>query len=118
MTDAENVAFPCISTVPLLCLLTGTNRELALAIQQSNAQLLKHQHTPLRSIQGWFDHPQESFFDSIFVYQKTGSSREKSPSLWEVVEEDAFVDVCLSVWNYTKAISMLTLNIVPYIPRD
>jgi hypothetical protein len=88
---AENVAFPCITTVPSLCLLTGTNLELALALQHSNAQTLKHQHTPLRNIQGWFEHRQESFFDSIFVYQKTGSSSKNS---WEVVEEDAFVDVC------------------------
>lgn len=93
--DSENVAFPCITTVPSLCLLTGTNRELALALQESNARLLKHQHTPLRSIQNWFDHPQESFFDSIFAYQKTGSSGEKQTSIWEIIEENAFVDVCL-----------------------
>ncbi|PWW73490.1 hypothetical protein C7212DRAFT_359603 [Tuber magnatum] len=97
ISDAEDLAFPCIATLPSLCVLTGSNRELALNIQNSNSQMLKHQHTPLRSIQKWLGHAEQSLFDTIFVYQK-GEARQGQVDLtWKAVQEDAFADYSISL---------------------
>ncbi|RPA83004.1 hypothetical protein BJ508DRAFT_77443 [Ascobolus immersus RN42] len=95
ISNAENTVFPCITTLPALSALVGTNLDLAKSVQTYNTKLLKFQHTPLKSIQRWFDHPETSFFDSIFVYQKQG---EKRSSLWEdTVKETASVDYPISI---------------------
>jgi non-ribosomal peptide synthetase component F len=97
LSDASDVVFPCLVTLPSLCVLADkTNHELALEIQASNTRTLKHQHTPLKSIQRWFEHPEESFFDSIFVYQKTDESGKKALP-WDIAEEDASVNYTLSL---------------------
>jgi ferricrocin synthase len=77
--------------------LTGTNLELVLSIQDGNSRILKHQHTPLRFIQRWFEHPDQSLFDTIFVYQKSNDWEGKKALAWEVIQEDAFVDVYLPI---------------------
>ena len=93
IANSQDVVFPFVVTLPSLCSLTGTNRELALSIQGSNSQALKHQHTPLRLIQKWLGHPEQSFFDTIFVYQKFDFPKNTSALQWETMQEDAFVDV-------------------------
>ncbi|KAI5820682.1 hypothetical protein BZA77DRAFT_239966 [Pyronema omphalodes] len=96
LEDAAGVAFPCLVTLPSLAVLNDkSNIQLAKEIMQGNVKVLKHQHTPLMSIQRWFEHPEESFFDSIFVYQKTDG--EDVVSDWKVQEEDAKVDYALSL---------------------
>jgi amino acid adenylation domain-containing protein len=93
LKNAEEVAFPCLVALPSTSAVTGTNQQLVYDVQTSNARALKHQHTPLKSIQRWFDHPEESFFDSIFVYQKTAGKRMP----WESVDEYASVDYTISL---------------------
>ena len=94
-SNAEKVVFPCLVTLPTVCVLSGSNRELVDGIQTRNTAALKHQHTPLRTIQRWFEHPEESFFDAIFVYQKTAA--EKDTEAWEVVQEDSKADYTFSL---------------------
>ncbi|KAF8539319.1 hypothetical protein BDD12DRAFT_882702 [Trichophaea hybrida] len=97
LRHASGVVFPCLVTLPSLCVLSNkSNHNLALDIQGSNTRTLKHQHTPLKSIQRWFEHPEESFFDSIFIYQKTDGSG-KEALLWNIAEEDASVDYTFSL---------------------
>lgn len=93
--EAQDVTFPCLVTLPSLASTTGTNRDLVLQIQESNSRLLKHQHTPLKSIQRWLGHPEEALFDSIFVYQKMEKGKEALP--WEITDEEAAVDYKLSL---------------------
>lgn len=102
---AGGVVFPCLVTLPSVCVMGNgkTNLQLALDIQLGNAKALKHQHAPLKSIQRWLGHPEESFFDSIFVYQKTpppeddGGDDAAPPPPWEIVGEDASADYTLSL---------------------
>ena len=92
--DAEDTVFPCLTTVPTLGTVVGSSHELVIRIQDSNIRVLPHQHTPLRLIQRWFDHPDQSFFDSIFVYQKTAlKALDVGPPLWTTLDENAYVDV-------------------------
>ncbi|KAF8420669.1 hypothetical protein EV426DRAFT_239732 [Tirmania nivea] len=96
--DAEDTVFPCLTTVPALCTVVGSNHDLVVRIQDSNIRVLPHQHTPLRLIQRWFDHPDQSFFDSIFVYQKTAlKALNDEPPLWTTLDESAYVDYSVSI---------------------
>ncbi|KAF8444235.1 hypothetical protein BGX38DRAFT_1143770 [Terfezia claveryi] len=96
--DAEDTVFPCLTTVPALGTVVGSNHDLVIRIQDSNIRVLPHQHTPLRLIQRWFDHPDQSFFDSIFVYQKTAfKALNDEPPLWTTLDEDAYVDYSISI---------------------
>lgn len=111
--DSENAVFPCVTTLPSLSKITGSNKDLVRRTQLANAMLLKYQHTPLKSIQRWFEHPDQSFFDSIFVFQKG----EKREALWEkVVGETASVDVSANIQlcechsNLSSMLSQLKLN--------
>ncbi|RPB02033.1 hypothetical protein L873DRAFT_1788049 [Choiromyces venosus 120613-1] len=97
IADCEDVVFPCIATLPSLCVLTGSNRELAFSIQNGNSRMLKHQHTPLRSIQKWLGHAEQSLFDTIFVYQKGEVREDEVDFAWNAVQEDAFVDYSISL---------------------
>jgi len=94
--SADGVVFPCLVTLPSVCNMQNkSNRQLVQEIQASNSRALKHQHAPLKSVQRWLEHPEEGFFDSIFVYQKTGGNENELP--WEVVAEDAAVDYTFSL---------------------
>ncbi|RPB21806.1 hypothetical protein L211DRAFT_827739 [Terfezia boudieri ATCC MYA-4762] len=96
--DAEDTVFPCLTTVPALSTVVGSNHDLVIRIQEGNIRVLPHQHTPLRLIQRWFDHPDQSFFDSIFVYQKTSLKVSyDEPPLWTTLDEDAYVDYTISI---------------------
>ncbi|CUS14787.1 unnamed protein product [Tuber aestivum] len=97
ISDAEDLAFPCIATLPSLCVLAGSNRELTLNIQNGNSQMLKHQHTPLRSIQKWLGHAEQSLFDTIFVYQKGEVRQDGAGLAWKTVQEEASVDYSISL---------------------
>lgn len=103
--SASGMVFPCLVTLPSVCNLQDrSNHQLAREIQASNARALKHQHTPLKSLQRWLEHPNESFFDSIFVYQKTEGDENELP--WEIIAEEAAVDYTFS------------LEIVPKLKED
>lgn len=90
-TDAERSVFPCLVTVPFRCRVQRSNRELISSIMKTNALLVKHQFTPLSKIQRLFQ--QESpVINTLFVYQKL-SCKQTDAQLWDVVDDDARVDV-------------------------
>ncbi|KAI9757933.1 MAG: NRPS [Chaenotheca gracillima] len=94
---AESVAFPSVTTIPAPCLVDGSNEALTRQMMELNVGLRRHQFTPLRKIQQYTGHPQESLFDTILAYQKTSRDKEASRELWTVIDEDASVEYVLSM---------------------
>ncbi|OJD40019.1 peptide synthetase [Diplodia corticola] len=94
--NAESVAFPCITTVPLPARNDPHNRVLLESMMAFNTAVRKHQFTPLTKIQRWTGHPDEALFDTIFAYQKL-SNGDSQKSYWKLVDEDATVDAAVSI---------------------
>lgn len=95
--DANMVAFPTIVTLPVNCNVMGTNSELLSRTMSSNAQLHKHQFTPLTSIQKWSGYPEGRIFDTLFAYQKLPEEGDVLSPPWKVVYEEATVDYVISL---------------------
>ncbi|TVY93406.1 Hydroxamate-type ferrichrome siderophore peptide synthetase [Lachnellula willkommii] len=95
--DADKISFPSIITLPVRCEVTGTNAELLSRTMTSNAQLHKHQFTPLTSIQKWAGFPEGKTFDTLFAYQKLLDSEDDVESLWKIIREEASVDYAVSM---------------------
>ncbi|KAF2145151.1 uncharacterized protein K452DRAFT_356457 [Aplosporella prunicola CBS 121167] len=93
---AESVALPCITTVPLPARNNPSNRALLDGMMAFNSSVRKHQFTPLTKIQRWSGHPDEALFDSIFAYQKL-SSEDQAQRTWTLVDDEATVDVAVSI---------------------
>lgn len=91
--SAQDAVFPCLVTVPSPHHIGGTNRELLERTLKRNANLVKHQFTPLAQIQRWIGND-EPLFDTLFVYQKFASG-PTDVQKWEVVDEETRIDVCL-----------------------
>lgn len=89
---AKEAVMPCLMTVPCPCRVQNTNRDLTSRIMKLNAGLMKNGRTPLSKIQRWLK-SEQGLFDTLFVYQKMSSGTEDSRP-WEVVEDDAKIDVC------------------------
>jgi hypothetical protein len=89
--DAQEVVFPCLVTLPFQCCVQGSNHDLISSIMKTNAKLVKRQFTPLPKIQRWLDADQ-ALFDTLFVYQKF-SFEKKGSQFWQIVAEDARIDV-------------------------
>lgn len=90
--SAHNAVFPCLVTVPSPFRVGGSNRELLERTLHRNPSLVKNQFTPLAQIQRWLG-SDEPLFDTLFVYQKFSTS-SNAPESWEVVDEEARIDVC------------------------
>ncbi|ESZ93816.1 nonribosomal peptide synthetase [Sclerotinia borealis F-4128] len=95
--DANMVTFPTIVTLPVNCNVTGSNGELLSRTMLSNAQLHKHQFTPLTSIQKWSGYPEGRIFDTLFAYQKLSDDKDVLRPPWNIVDEDATVDYVVSL---------------------
>jgi hypothetical protein len=91
--SAQDAVFPCLVTVPSPHHIGGTNRELLERTLKRNANLVKHQFTPLAQIQRWLG-SDEPLFDTLFVYQKFASGWTDVQK-WDVVDEETRIDVCL-----------------------
>ena len=87
--------FPYVTTVPMIANAVGDNKSLVEEIQKRNTRVLKYQHTPLRFIQRWLDHPEQSLFDTIVVLQRNSLERsyDRAAFKWDLVAETANVDV-------------------------
>lgn len=89
--DADNVAFPCVATVPARVVVSTTNRKLVEQMRIDNITVLEHQHTPLRMTQRWAGLQDQALFDTIFVYQP---GAEEEDEMWKKLKfETASVDV-------------------------
>lgn len=89
--NAEEAVFPCLVTLPFHCRVHQSNREVISSIMRTNAMLVKHQFTPLSKIQRLFQQ-EGPLIDTVFVYQKL-SHKEAEAQFWDVVDDDARVDV-------------------------
>lgn len=88
--EANDVVFPCLTTVPAPCKLEGTNAQVLKRIMKTNASLAKYQFTSLSKIHRW-SNSDPGLFDTIFVHQKLSSSSVNKG--WEVLDEEAKVEV-------------------------
>ncbi|KAK8170688.1 hypothetical protein BC567DRAFT_164251 [Phyllosticta citribraziliensis] len=108
--DAEAAAFPCITTVPLPARNHATNRVLLTDMMEFNSAVRKYQFTPLTKIQRWTGHPDEALFDTIFAYQKLSDENTTSRK-WKTVDEEATVDVAISIELEPNSLDQLELRI-------
>jgi aryl carrier-like protein len=88
--DAEHVAFPCITTVPVPALVSGDNWKLLQSMMHFNSNVRSHQFTPMKDIQRCTGHHQP-FFDTIFAFQKFSNSGKTRS--WKVLDEIASAEV-------------------------
>jgi amino acid adenylation domain-containing protein len=93
---AENTVFPCINTVPFPCTIAEKKGTTLRSIMELNAEIQKHQFTPLSDIQRLIGRPNEPIFDSIFAYQKL-ASKEDDNGLWRIVDENATTEYPISI---------------------
>lgn len=77
-------------------------------IMQPN--LLKHQFTPLQSIQRWTGRSDKPLIDSIFVYQNIDDRLAYGGISWDIVEETSTADVSC---GYLSEISKSKLSNSP-----
>ncbi|KAK7548290.1 hypothetical protein IWX46DRAFT_597838 [Phyllosticta citricarpa] len=108
--DTKAVAFPCITTVPLPARNHATNRAVLDDMMAFNSAVRKHQFTPLTKIQRWTGHPDEVLFDTIFAYQKLDDANAVSRK-WRLVNEEATVDVAISIELEPNNLDQLELRI-------
>lgn len=95
--NANLIPFPTIVTLPVSCNVMGSNSELLSRTVLSNAQLHRHQFTPLTSIQKWGGYPEGRIFDTLFAYQKLPDDEDVMNPPWKVVDEEATVDYVVSL---------------------
>jgi amino acid adenylation domain-containing protein len=93
--DAREVAFPCLTTLPFPCQVSGTNQNLTQQIMKISAPMVKHQFTPTAKIERWVG-AEKGLFDSIFVYQKLPEN-DSMDMPWQVIDEEAKVNFAVSI---------------------
>ncbi|KAK5238177.1 hypothetical protein LTR47_001270 [Exophiala xenobiotica] len=93
--EENEVAFPCINTVPFAIEVSQDPKALLQRVSTRCAGLMRHQHTPLSSIKRWTG-IEGDLFDSVIVVQKYGSaSGIKSP--WKLVKDESFAEYAVSL---------------------
>ncbi|RDL30814.1 uncharacterized protein BP5553_10159 [Venustampulla echinocandica] len=95
--EANHIAFPSIVTLPIRCDINGTNADLLSRAMNFNAQLHRHQFTPLTSIQKWNGLLEGKTFDTLFAYQKMPSFDNEITAPWNIAHEEASVDYVVSM---------------------
>lgn len=88
----QDIAFPCISTVPFSLNVQRSDVELLQQVMNWNKGMLKHQHTPLTKIQRWIGRANENLFDTVLVYQKSLTKSHQVGS-WRLANEMANTEV-------------------------
>ncbi|GAD98283.1 nonribosomal siderophore peptide synthase, putative [Paecilomyces variotii No. 5] len=118
LSEAANEAvMPCLMTVPCPCRVQDTVRDLTGRIMKLNAGLIKNGRTPLSKIQRWLK-SEQGLFDTLFVYQKLSSGTEDSRP-WEVVEDDAKIDVGTPLLNTSAETYYLQYPVsIEMVPRS
>lgn len=111
-TAAQEAVFPCLVTMPSPCKVTGTNCELLDSILKRSASLVKHQFAPLSKVQRWLK-SDEGLFDTLFVYQKFSSQKEGA-EIWNIVDEDARIDVRIPLSFFYSNYRQLWLTAFQY----
>lgn len=90
------VAFPCITTLPVIAHNVDSNRELLQSMMDCSVALRRHEHTPLTRIQRWTGYPDTALFDTILVYQQSDDKADWDETC-QVISETATVDYPISL---------------------
>lgn len=96
LEETEHAVFPCINTVPLACAVNQDRKKTLHAVLELNAEIQRHQFTPLNEVQKMMGFPNESLFDTLFAYQKL-ANHPNGNSLWNVTEETATTEHPVSI---------------------
>lgn len=95
-TDQDNnVAFPCINTVPFAL---NTSHGLVDTLKRAtsrSAEMRRHQHAPFNSIKRWAGIEGE-LFDTVIALQNH-SSDETVDRPWQVIDDEATAEYALSL---------------------
>ncbi|OAG07938.1 uncharacterized protein CC84DRAFT_1173526 [Paraphaeosphaeria sporulosa] len=115
---ADDAVFPCITTVPFACKITGDQAEALKNVMSLNAEIQQHQFTPLNEIQKLMGYPNEPLFDSIFAFQKLANTGDLD-GLWALVDEKASIEYPLSIELEPKNRQLeLRLTFMPHVVPD
>ncbi|KAI9663349.1 MAG: NRPS [Alyxoria varia] len=97
--ESQRVVFPTMNTVAVRSVLHGTRVDMLRYLQATSADILQHQHFPLRKIQALAGPKGQKLFNSLFIFQKRPDGEEDVDSLYESVESASAVDypVCVEM---------------------
>lgn len=93
--EENDVAFPCVNTVPFAIKATQGTQDLLGSISRRSAAMLRYQETPINSIKRWSG-VEEELFDTVLVVQKHGST-SRTANLWKLVREEALTEYAISL---------------------
>ncbi|KAL6798049.1 non-ribosomal peptide synthetase, siderophore synthesis [Trichoderma sp. SZMC 28012] len=119
MEETRDTPFPCMNTLPVIAVNQPSNTELTRYMMEYNANVHRHQHTPLTQIQKWLDHPATPVFDTLLVYQKL-ETESGITKRWKLVNDDATVDypVSLEVKPHNDEIRICITFFSDILPRE
>ena len=88
---AEDVPFPCITTLPTLANVANGAQSLFTSLKEFNASVQNYGFVPLKQIQRWVGRDQEPLFDTIFACQNL-VARQETSKLWTIEAEEVSVE--------------------------
>ena len=97
--SAPNVdppAFPSITTVPVVCNTNEFDEKIIQSMVSYNGSAQRHRFASLADIQRFAGSADRRLFDTVFVYQKSASSKARKFS-WPILQETAAVDYAASL---------------------
>ena len=83
--ESQQAIFPTMNTVAIRIVLHGSRRELLEYIQANLADVLLHQHFPLRRLQKVTGLHTKNLFNTLFVMQRRPGPEEKQDALYDDV---------------------------------
>ena len=89
--DLANTSYPCVTTVPQHCMVTGSCSDVLHQVKSDSVDALKNQHVNLTKVKR---SDGTALFDTLFVYQK--HSTDLNTNFWTIEKEFAAVEVRLS----------------------
>ncbi|KAK2594207.1 hypothetical protein QQS21_008096 [Conoideocrella luteorostrata] len=94
--ETMKTPFPCLTTVPVIAETMTSNCLMMENMMNYNSKLQRHQFASLANIQKWLGYPGTPAFDTILVYQTTGSSPSITPG-WELAADEPSVEYTVSL---------------------
>ncbi|KIW17100.1 hypothetical protein PV08_04291 [Exophiala spinifera] len=91
----NDVAFPCVNTVPFAIKVSRGPGDLLESISKRSAAMLRYQQTPINSVKRWSG-IEEELFDTVLVVQKYGSMKRPA-SPWNLSREKALTEYAVSL---------------------
>jgi len=93
--ELNDVALPCINTLPILVDLSADHDQILKDVQWYNSQLQRNPHVPLSKIKNMLE-VQGDLFDTALVLQKY-SQRTWSSELWDIASDEATAEYAVSL---------------------